>query len=431
MRKLSVYVPRDAGDEVLEAARDHEAVHLARFDATVEEQPFDLIITCLSNRKVESFLERLEPIDDLRITFFPQGILALKPPPSEAPDQVTDVEERSPIETFLAGHQSIGAWTSFLGYAAAAGAVVWIGLFAETIFLLTAAMLLAPFAGPAMNAAIATASGDGPLLRKSLLRYVVALATSAAVALLLSLVFQLNEATTAMVDYGQVSPAAALLPLTAGVAGALFLTSSDRSSLVSGASVGVLVAASLAPPIGIVGMATAIGRWDLAVSSLFVVALQLVGINLSGAVVFRLFGLSQGGARYETASPGLFQGGIIVSTLLLCGLLAVQFSDPVVLERPGLARRAKVEMEEVLQKSELAEPIEVTARFPQAGAKKEGPLLGEAIVLPAGNAAAQPPEDLRRELARLLQERLRRRWPSLTSFVDVSVLHVQGARGKP
>jgi uncharacterized membrane protein len=309
--------------------------------------------------------------------------------------------------------------------------VVWIGLFAETIFLLTAAMLLAPFAGPAMNAAIATASGDGPLLRSSLVRYVAALVTSAAVALALSLAFQLNEATAAMIDYGQVSPAAVLLPLTAGVAGALFLTSSDRNSLVSGASVGVLVAASLAPPVGIVGMATAIGRWDLAVSSLFVVALQLVGINLSGAVVFRLFGLSQGGARYETTSPWLFQVGIIVSALLLGGLLAVQFSDPVVLERPGLAQRATVEMEEVLRKSELAESIEVTARFPQAGSKKEGPLLGKAIVLPAGNGTAQPPEDLRRELARLLQERLRRRWPSLTSFVDVSVLHVQGAKRKP
>jgi uncharacterized membrane protein len=36
-------------------------------------------------------------------------------------------------------------------------------------------MLIAPFAGPAMNAAIATARGDGKLLRRSLFRYFSAL----------------------------------------------------------------------------------------------------------------------------------------------------------------------------------------------------------------------------------------------------------------
>ncbi len=38
---------------------------------------------------------------------------------------------------------------------------------------------------------------------------------------------------------------------------------SERSSLVSGAAVGMQVAASLAPPAGLVGMAIAIGRWDI------------------------------------------------------------------------------------------------------------------------------------------------------------------------
>ncbi|MGB3613274.1 MAG: DUF389 domain-containing protein, partial [Elainellaceae cyanobacterium] len=63
-----------------------------------------------------------------------------------------------------------------MSYAAIAGIVVWVGLYTNSSFLLTASMLIAPFAGPAMNVAIATARGDTALLWRSLLRYFSALA---------------------------------------------------------------------------------------------------------------------------------------------------------------------------------------------------------------------------------------------------------------
>jgi uncharacterized membrane protein len=421
MRQLNVYVPRGKGADVLAAGRACEAVVLSRSNVEVDEQPFELVIACLSNAQVEPFLEQLEPVEDLHVTFFPQGVLALTPPPSEAPDQVTDVQPLSPIETFLAGHQSIGSWAGFLGYAAAAGVVVWVGLFTGTVFLLTAAMLIAPFAGPAMNAAIATASGDGILLRKSIQRYVAALAMTAVVALALSLGFQLRTPTSAMLDFGQVSLSAALIPLAAGAVGALFLTSSDRSSLVSGAAVGVLVAASLAPPVGIVGMAAATGRWDLVLSSTYVLVLQLIGINLSGAAVFRLFGLSQGGTRYETTSPRLFPVSLAVNTLLLAGLLGWQLSQPVALQRPDLARRATTEIKETLRDTEWIDPVEVTARFPQAGMRQDSFLIAEVMVLPRRDGVSLPPDTIQ-QLAHRLQDRLRRRWPHIRPLVEVNVL---------
>jgi uncharacterized membrane protein len=421
VRQLNVYVPRDRSADVLAAGRACHAVILSRSDVEVEDRPFHRVSACLSNAQVESFLEHVEPIGDLHVTFFPQGVLALTPPPSEAPDQVTDVQPRSPIETFLAGHQSIGSWAGFLGYAAAAGIVVWVGLFTGTVFLLTAAMLIAPFAGPAMNAAIATAAGDGILLRKSVQRYMAALTMSAVVAFVLSLGFQLRTPTAAMLEFGKVSLTAALIPLAAGAVGALFLTSSDRSSLVSGAAVGVLVAASLAPPVGIAGMAAAIGRWDLVLSSTYVLVLQLVGINLSGAAVFRLFGLSQGGTRYETTSQRLFPVGIAVSTLLLGSLLAWQLTQPVALQRPDVARQASVEMQEALRANEGIEPVEVTARFPQAGMHQDSLLLGEVMVLPRRDSATLSPDTLQRRLENQLQERLRRRWPHVKPLVSVVV----------
>lgn len=52
------------------------------------------------------------------------GVMALRSPPSEAPKQVKNVKECSPIEIFLGGLQSVGSWRGFLGYAAMAGFVV-------------------------------------------------------------------------------------------------------------------------------------------------------------------------------------------------------------------------------------------------------------------------------------------------------------------
>lgn len=101
--------------------------------------------------------------------------MALYPPEDKAPDQVTDIETRSPIEIFLSGLQSIGSWKGFIGYSVITSIVVWIGLFTNTSYLLVAAMLIAPFAGPAMNTAIATARGDWPLLKEGLIRYFISI----------------------------------------------------------------------------------------------------------------------------------------------------------------------------------------------------------------------------------------------------------------
>jgi hypothetical protein len=161
MRQLLVQVPCGCGKAVLDIAKSYDGMNLAQFEVNGSDGPLDLVIIHVSNRKVEGLLGELQSLPKLQVTLIPQGVMALQPPPDQAAQQVKDVEERSPIEVFLSGLQSVGSWKGFLGYAAAAGVVVWIGLFTNTSYLLVAAMLIAPFAGPAMNVAIATARGDG------------------------------------------------------------------------------------------------------------------------------------------------------------------------------------------------------------------------------------------------------------------------------
>lgn len=182
MRQLIIQVPQGEGKKVLDIAKSLNGANLAKFEATNNDEPIDVVLAYVSNRQVEKLVAKLEELPQVNFTLLPTGVMPLHPPASEAPQQVTNVEERSPIEIFLSGLQSVGSWRGFLGYAAMAGFVVWIGLYTDTIYLLTAAMLIAPFAGPAMNLAIATARGDRQLLWRSIVRYFAALTVTILVA---------------------------------------------------------------------------------------------------------------------------------------------------------------------------------------------------------------------------------------------------------
>ena len=421
MRQLFIQVPKGKGEEVLQEAQALDAIGTACLPADSDKGPLDVVIVHLSNRKVSTLLEAIEPFPELRISFFPQGVLTLRPPDEQVPEQVKDVEERSPVEVFLAGVQSVGSWRGFLGYAAATGVVVWIALFTSTIYLLTAAMLIAPFAGPAMNTALAAVSGDGHLLRSSLLRYAASITLTVVVSWLLTVLIPLESATPQMIAQSQVSSVAVLLPLVAGAVGALYLVQSDRDSLVSGAAVGILVAASLAPPTGLVGMAAALGRWDLVTSGGFVLLLQLAGITFSSIIVFKLYGVTGKGARYEPENRKLLPGGLIVSLLVVGGLLYWQFSQPVSLQRSSLARHVNEEVRRIVDRQPALSVVNAQSRFMRPHAE-EGEVVLSNVYVRRTQQADRDDAALQRAAADSILEGISRRWPHLNPYVEVSVV---------
>jgi hypothetical protein len=109
MRQLIIQVPRGNGKAVIDIAKSHNGTNLARFEGNGEE-PIDVVIVHVSNGEVGKVLEKLQDLPKVQITLIPTGVMTLQPPASEAPQQVVDVEERSPIEIFLSGLQSVGSW---------------------------------------------------------------------------------------------------------------------------------------------------------------------------------------------------------------------------------------------------------------------------------------------------------------------------------
>jgi len=415
-----IQVPRGNGKAAIDIAKSHNGSNLARFEGNADE-PIDIVMVHVSNREVGKVIEELQNLPKVYITLIPTGVMALQPPASEAPQQVVDVEERSPIEILLSGLQSVGSWQGFLSYASVAGFVVWIGLYTNTTYLLVAAMLIAPFAGPAMNTAIATAWGDRSLLGRSILRYFAALLVTIFTTWLLSLILRQEIPTSLMLDNSQVSAVAVILPLAAGAAGALNLVQSERSSLVSGAATGMLVAASLAPPAGIIGMSSAIGRWDMVISGVFLLLLQLCGINLSATLLFRIFGLSAQGTRYQRGKKQVFFLALVVTAIALTGLLTWQFINSPNLQRSSLAQRANAQVQKTVEQVGLAKLVEANVRFTRANIAGQDTLLSVVYVQRQPQATASS-EEIRDRLTQAIQTQLLQQDFNVTPLVDVRVL---------
>jgi uncharacterized hydrophobic protein (TIGR00271 family) len=418
MRRLVVQVRRGEGERVMQLASEHEAANFTLQPATGSDGELDLVTAYLTNRSVGPFIDAISDIPEMRATLTPRGVIALEPPAGKAPGETIDIEFRSPIEILLAGLQSVGSWRGFLSYAALAGVVAWIGLYTGTVYLLTAAMLLAPFAGPAMNLAIGTARGDAALIRKSLGRYFAALGVTIAVAAILSLLMGQQIATPQMVERSQVSSVALLLALAAGAAGALNVAQSERSSLVSGAAVGILVAASLAPPAGLTGMALVIGEPEMAASGFFVLLLQLVGINLSGAVVFRIVGISSEGTRYERGRRWLFPLTTGLTIAGLVALLTIQFWQEPYLIRSSLAQDAASDVREAIDQSGVASVVEANVRFTRADVEEQHSLLVELFLQKRNPDASE--QEVRERINQIVGQTLRQR--NLTPLTSIHLV---------
>lgn len=347
MRQLILKIPKGHKDEVLKTVEEFKGKNTI----FLPNQEQDIFFVYLPNQKVNDFLKKIDQYEKPEVNLIPRGVISLYPPASEAPDQVADVQPKSSLEIYLGGIQSVGSVFGLLGYSFVAGIIVWIGLFTSTSYLLVAAMLVAPFAGPAMNAALGTAAGKADLLRSSLGRYGMAIFTGIVASFIMTMLFPIKTLTPLMEEISQVSKFAILLPLVSGFAGAVNICQSERDSLVSGAAVGILVAASLAPPVGLVGAGIFMMDWQVVLSSVFRILLQLLGIHIAATLVFYFYGkVTPRGVRFLKGNKML---GLITTGIIVIGIGAMilwQFNQPPFLQKASMNTELNEVLDAELQK---------------------------------------------------------------------------------
>lgn len=167
------------------------------------------------------------------------------------------------------------------------------GLFSSSPATVIGAMIVAPLMQPIMATAAAVIMGMLPQTLRALALVVsgivVVILLSWALTLLLPDVlisFETNNELASRISPGLV---ALLAALASGAAGAFIATREEIADSLAG----VAIAISLVPPLAVVGIALAQGRWDAALGAFLLFVTNFLAILLAGGIVFLLLGLGR------------------------------------------------------------------------------------------------------------------------------------------
>ncbi len=194
--------------------------------------------------------------------------------------------------------------------------VATIGLVRNSPSIVVGAMVIAPMLGPNVAQAFATTLGDSSLafkaIRTNLIRIGLGFIFSLFVGFFLRVEHTIPEISSrTVVDFGDI-----ILAFSSGTAAALSMTSGLATSLI-----GVMVAASLLPPLATSGILLGNGNLQGSLNALLLFFVNIVCVNLSSTITFRLQGL---GPRtwWEANKAGKAVKVALIGWFILLSLLA-------------------------------------------------------------------------------------------------------------
>lgn len=435
MRSLQVTIRSSRVGPVLDLARAHGAREPVSLAATSGRSPdgqagaWSVLLLRLPNDRVGEFVRAVtEQADDALFALQPVATLPLATPIDRISEEVRDVARLSTLEVVVASLQSIGAWRGILGFSVLAGIVGAYGLVFDVIYLLVGAMLINPMGAPAMVSVIGLAIGDARMFGHGAVRFLVSLAVQATAALAFGFACGLDVSTSTMEQVTSLSAWAVLLAAAAGAAGALAQVKSERDSLVSGSAAGFMVAAALAPPAAVLGLAVPLGRWDYTGLMAFLLLLQFAAIAAGGWLVLLAAGVSPGDPAVGRGSRRIRDVLAIATFTATAVLVAVQLSHAPRYVKADLGSVAVGIVRDVVDRTPDAFLVASSARFTRADiARHPGETMLIEITVErreGGRTDEEIADDVAERVRRLAAERMR----NVVALVRVSVVPGPGSR---
>jgi len=200
--------------------------------------------------------------------------------------------------------------------------IATLGLLIDSAATIIGAMLVAPLMSPILGIGLASIRGDTTLLRDA----AAALLRGALLAIILSVIIvRINSALpfVSMQDLPrEVLSRTRPSPIDLGVAlaGGLAATFALVQPQLSAALPGVAIATALMPPLCVVGVGIAMGRWDVAGGALLLFLTNAVTIAASAIFLFYVTGFSLGRKQEDRIFPRSLQISIILTVLLMAPL---------------------------------------------------------------------------------------------------------------
>jgi uncharacterized hydrophobic protein (TIGR00341 family) len=208
------------------------------------------------------------------------------------------------------------------------------GLLLDDAAVVVGSMVIAPLIGPAMATSVGTVVDDQSMFRCGVKLQAVGLAVAVVAATLFATLMRVTNAVPPGTDVFMIEQIsirlapgflALVVALGAGVAGGVSLATG-----VSAALVGVMIAAALVPPLGVIGIAIAWGRPAPVFSASVLVLVNTLSINLTALVVLWYMGyrpdhwFREGDARLATEKRII---ALVAAILVLSAFLGVVTYD--------------------------------------------------------------------------------------------------------
>ena len=248
-------------------------------------QPMRLLV---ADDKLQPVLDSLQTLlgaqSSARIVVLPVEIVLPKPTEEERKEEDTATAAREALYGGVEKNARLDL--NFIVLVFLSTVVAAIGLIESNVAVVIGAMVIAPLLGPNLAFGLATALGDGSLMRKSVLTGAAGVALAVALSVGIAGMWPFDLSSPEIAARTEVGLDSVALALASGAAAALSLTTGLSSVLV-----GVMVAVALLPPAVTLGLMLGHGEYNLAMGAGLLLAINLVCVNLACKLVFVIKGI--------------------------------------------------------------------------------------------------------------------------------------------
>jgi len=293
-RLIEVFLPESAKHRAVDILKDYPEVE-TWCEALSQQQLLVRIFVDASQVEtiVDRFAEVLNGVEEFRLLLL-EVEAALPNPKAEpdtslkqqlAPDVDTELNprkarlNREEIYDRVADSGEL-SWTQ-LAMVVLSTAIATIGILRDNQAVVIGAMVIAPLLKPNMALAVATTLGDFPFALRTFRTGLVGILVSLALAITVGFVVSVSPESTEISSRIQAGWSDGILAFASGMAGAISLTTEERSSIV-----GVMVSVALLPPLVVLGLLLGAGYWSAAFGSALLVVTNLICLNLAAVTTF-------------------------------------------------------------------------------------------------------------------------------------------------
>ena len=287
MRLVEILVPEEKREAVEETLED-EGLDFTLVAEESREEPSVVITFPLPAPAVESVLDELRNrgIDEDSYTVIVEAKTVVS-------EQYEDLEKRYAQNTARISREEMQSqakdltprFSTYLVMTIMSVVVATAGLLLDSPAVVVGSMVIAPLIGPALGASVGTVINDRALFRRGIKLQAIGLGAGVVTAAVFAFAVRTTGLISPMLNIfeiseieGRLTPDLLSLAIAigAGVAGAWTLTAGTSTALV-----GVMIAAALVPPLGVVGIGIAWGLPSVTLAAGVLVLVNILTINIT------------------------------------------------------------------------------------------------------------------------------------------------------